>query len=71
MMDDLMYYNIEYWCKIYFNTGVKCDFVDNNIKLKWKGKSVISIRKLQEMSEQQRKKSKGSSSNSPSQSREP
>ncbi|KAH0668862.1 hypothetical protein KY289_023355 [Solanum tuberosum] len=31
MMDDLMYFNIEYWCKVYFNTQVKCDSVDNNI----------------------------------------
>ncbi|KAH0655964.1 hypothetical protein KY285_030846 [Solanum tuberosum] len=31
MMDDLMYYNIEYWCKVYFNTQVKCDSVDNNM----------------------------------------
>ncbi|KAG5580090.1 hypothetical protein H5410_050717 [Solanum commersonii] len=30
MMDDLIYYNINYWCKVYFNTKVKCDFVDNN-----------------------------------------
>ncbi|WMV51385.1 hypothetical protein MTR67_044770 [Solanum verrucosum] len=40
-------------------------------KLKWKGKSAISTKKLQEMSEQQRKKPKGSSSNNPSQSKEP
>lgn len=40
-------------------------------KFKWKGKSAISTRKLQEMSEQQRKKPKGSSSNNPSQSKEP
>ncbi|KAG5581723.1 hypothetical protein H5410_052350 [Solanum commersonii] len=40
-------------------------------KLKWKGKSTISIRKLQEMSVQQRKKPKGSSSNNSSQSKEP
>ncbi|KAG5599240.1 hypothetical protein H5410_030610 [Solanum commersonii] len=31
MMDDLMYYNIEYWCKVYFNSQVKCDSVDNNM----------------------------------------
>ncbi|XP_059288538.1 uncharacterized protein LOC132041871 [Lycium ferocissimum] len=31
MMDALMYYNIEYWCKVYFNTSVKCDYVDNNM----------------------------------------
>ncbi|WMV49367.1 hypothetical protein MTR67_042752 [Solanum verrucosum] len=31
MMDALMYYNIEYWCKVYFNTRVKCDSVDNNM----------------------------------------
>ncbi|XP_049399689.1 uncharacterized protein LOC125863703 [Solanum stenotomum] len=30
MMDDLIYYNINYWCKVYFNTKVKCDFGDNN-----------------------------------------
>ncbi|XP_049410444.1 uncharacterized protein LOC125873586 [Solanum stenotomum] len=30
-MGALMYYNIEYWCKVYFNTGVKCDYVDNNM----------------------------------------
>ncbi|KAH0722385.1 hypothetical protein KY285_004969 [Solanum tuberosum] len=29
-MDDLTYYNINYWCKVYFNTEVKCDSVDNN-----------------------------------------
>ncbi|KAG5585838.1 hypothetical protein H5410_046272 [Solanum commersonii] len=34
-------------------------------KLTWKGKSTISTRKLQEMSEQRRKKPKGSSSNNP------
>ncbi|KAF3680473.1 putative auxin-induced protein 10A5-like [Capsicum annuum] len=31
MMQDLMYYNINYWCKLYFNTEVKCDSVDNNM----------------------------------------
>ncbi|XP_047267633.1 uncharacterized protein LOC124898056 [Capsicum annuum] len=31
MMQDLMYYNINYWCKLHFNTEVKCDSVDNNI----------------------------------------
>uniref|UniRef100_M0ZL79 Uncharacterized protein n=2 Tax=Solanum tuberosum TaxID=4113 RepID=M0ZL79_SOLTU len=31
-------------------------------KLKWNGKAAISTRKLQEMREEQRKKSKGSSS---------
>jgi len=34
-------------------------------KLKWNGKAAISTRKLQEMREEQRKKSKGSSSNNP------
>ena len=31
MIDDLMYYNIEFWCKVYFNTQVKCDSIDNNM----------------------------------------
>ncbi|KAG5620673.1 hypothetical protein H5410_005891 [Solanum commersonii] len=31
MMDKLMYYNINFWCKVYFNTEVKCDSVDNNM----------------------------------------
>ncbi|XP_060217257.1 uncharacterized protein LOC132644676 [Lycium barbarum] len=31
MMDKLMYYNIDYWCKVYFNTNVKVDSVDNNM----------------------------------------
>ncbi|XP_059310018.1 uncharacterized protein LOC132061178 [Lycium ferocissimum] len=31
MMDKLMYYNINYWCKVYFNTNVKVDSVDNNM----------------------------------------
>ncbi|XP_059287011.1 uncharacterized protein LOC132040395 [Lycium ferocissimum] len=31
MMDKLMYFNIEYWCKVYFNTEVKVDSVDNNM----------------------------------------
>ncbi|KAG5581645.1 hypothetical protein H5410_052272 [Solanum commersonii] len=31
MMGDLMYYNINYWYKIYFNTEVKCDSIDNNV----------------------------------------
>ncbi|KAF3637959.1 putative C2 and GRAM domain-containing protein-like [Capsicum annuum] len=31
MMQDLMYYNINYWCKVYFNTEVKYDSVDNNM----------------------------------------
>lgn len=31
MMDDLMYYNIEFWCKFYFDSQVKCDFVDNHM----------------------------------------
>ncbi|XP_060190429.1 uncharacterized protein LOC132619590 [Lycium barbarum] len=31
MMDKLMYYNIDYWCKVYFNTNIKVDFVDNNM----------------------------------------
>jgi len=31
MMDNLMYYNINFWCKVYFNTEVKCDSVDNNM----------------------------------------
>ena len=26
-----MYYNINYWCKVYFNTNVKVDSVDNNM----------------------------------------
>ncbi|KAG5584900.1 hypothetical protein H5410_045334 [Solanum commersonii] len=30
-MDDRMYYNIKYWCKVYFNTQVKCDSVDNHM----------------------------------------
>uniref|UniRef100_M1D3T5 Transposon MuDR mudrA n=1 Tax=Solanum tuberosum TaxID=4113 RepID=M1D3T5_SOLTU len=34
-------------------------------KLKWNGKAAISTRKLQEMREEQRKKSRGSSSNNP------
>ncbi|KAM3270067.1 hypothetical protein P3S67_029973 [Capsicum chacoense] len=36
-------------------------------KLKWNGKSAISIRKLQELKENRRKKKVGSSSNHPSQ----
>ncbi|XP_060190514.1 uncharacterized protein LOC132619706 [Lycium barbarum] len=31
MMDKLMYYNIDYWCKVYFNTNVKVDSVHNNM----------------------------------------
>ena len=31
MMIDLMYYNIEFWCKVYFNTQVKCYSIDNNL----------------------------------------
>ncbi|KAG5570580.1 hypothetical protein H5410_060346 [Solanum commersonii] len=31
MMDNLMYYNINFWCKVYFNTEVKYDSVDNNM----------------------------------------
>ncbi|KAG5596505.1 hypothetical protein H5410_037737 [Solanum commersonii] len=30
-MDNLMYYNINYWCKVYINTEVKCESVDNNM----------------------------------------
>ncbi|XP_060211787.1 uncharacterized protein LOC132639352 [Lycium barbarum] len=31
MMDKLMHYNIDYWCKVYFNTNVKVDSIDNNM----------------------------------------
>ncbi|XP_075108831.1 uncharacterized protein LOC142180683 [Nicotiana tabacum] len=31
IVDDLLYYNKETWCKVYFNVEVKCDAVDNNI----------------------------------------
>ncbi|KAG5592680.1 hypothetical protein H5410_043194 [Solanum commersonii] len=31
MIDNLMYYNINFWCKVYFNIEVKCDSVDNNM----------------------------------------
>ena len=31
MMNNLMYYNINFWCKVYFNTEVKCYSIDNNM----------------------------------------
>ena len=31
IMDSLMYYDINFWCKVYFNTEVKYDSVDNNM----------------------------------------
>ncbi|KAG5600823.1 hypothetical protein H5410_032193 [Solanum commersonii] len=31
MMYNLMYYNVNFWCKVYFNIEVKCDSVDNNM----------------------------------------
>nr|XP_009799146.1 PREDICTED: uncharacterized protein LOC104245255 [Nicotiana sylvestris] len=31
IVDDLLYYNKETWCKVYFNVEVKCDVVDNNM----------------------------------------
>ena len=30
-MDDLIYYDKEYWCKVYFNCEVKSDAIDNNM----------------------------------------
>ena len=30
-MDDLIYYDNEYWCKVYFNCEVKSDAIDNNM----------------------------------------
>ncbi|XP_070015766.1 uncharacterized protein [Nicotiana sylvestris] len=31
IVDELLYYNIERWRKVYFNTFCKCDSVDNNM----------------------------------------
>ncbi|XP_059310702.1 uncharacterized protein LOC132062073 [Lycium ferocissimum] len=31
IVDDPLYYDKEYWCKVFFNTDVKCDSVDNNM----------------------------------------
>lgn len=52
MMEDLMYFNINYWCKLYFNTEVKCHSVDNNMSeyfnawiLAARHKSIISMLK--------------------------
>jgi len=31
IVDDLIYYDKEYWCKVYFNCEVKSDAIDNNM----------------------------------------
>ena len=31
MMDNLMYYSINFWCKVYINNEVKCDSIDKNM----------------------------------------
>ncbi|KAF3679584.1 putative C2 and GRAM domain-containing protein-like [Capsicum annuum] len=36
-MDELMYFNINYWWKFYFNTKVKCDSMNNNMFEYFKG----------------------------------
>lgn len=50
IVNELLYYDKEYWCKVYFNCEVKCDSIDNNMRESFKSwtlaarhKTIISI----------------------------
>ncbi|WCJ40102.1 hypothetical protein M5689_021033 [Euphorbia peplus] len=42
---DLMYYNIESWCRTYFKTYTKCDVVDNNMSETFNGWILAAMHK--------------------------
>ncbi|KAG5579568.1 hypothetical protein H5410_050195, partial [Solanum commersonii] len=31
IVEDLLYYKVQTWCKMYFRTNIKCDSIDNNM----------------------------------------